>query len=74
VRDEIFNVFRKWGLDAVTIGRVTADGILRVKDRGQVVAEISNRALADEAPLYDRPHTKPYRTAPLKPPRRSAGR
>jgi phosphoribosylformylglycinamidine synthase II len=66
--EEVFSVFRKWGLDAVTVGRVTPDGILRVKDHGQVVAEIPNRALADEAPLYDRPHTKPYRTAPLQPP------
>jgi phosphoribosylformylglycinamidine synthase II len=66
--EEVFQVFRKWGLDAVTIGKVTADGMLRVKDHGQVVAEISNRALADEAPLYDRPHTKPYRPAPLDPP------
>jgi phosphoribosylformylglycinamidine synthase II len=66
--EEVFQVFRKWGLDAVTIGKVTSDGKLRVKDHGQVVAEISNRALADEAPLYDRPHTKPYRPAPLAPP------
>ncbi|HEY6392016.1 MAG TPA: phosphoribosylformylglycinamidine synthase subunit PurL [Bryobacteraceae bacterium] len=66
--EEVFRVFRKWGLDAVTVGRVTPDGILRVKDHGQVVAEIPNRALADEAPVYDRPHTKPYRAAPLQPP------
>ena len=54
--EEVFAVFRKWGLDAVTIGRVTGDGMLRVKDHGVVVAEIPNRELADEAPLYDRPH------------------
>ncbi len=67
--DEVFRVFRKWGLDAVTIGRVTDDGLLRVKDRGAVVAEIPNRALADEAPRYDRPHNvAPYRPAPLDPP------
>ena len=42
-----------------TIGSVTGDGRLRVKDHGKVVAEIPNRELADEAPLYDRPHTKP---------------
>ena len=65
--EEVFRVFRKWGLDAVTVGRVTADGILRVKDHGQVVAEIPNRDLADEAPLYDRPHAQPYRPAPLEP-------
>ena len=67
--EEVFRVFHKWGLDAVTIGHVTDDGQLRVKDHGKVVAEISNRALADEAPLYDRPHSKPYRSAPQAAPR-----
>ncbi|HLJ46070.1 MAG TPA: phosphoribosylformylglycinamidine synthase subunit PurL [Bryobacteraceae bacterium] len=67
--DEVFRVFRKWGLDSTTIGLVTDDGMLRVKDHGKVVAEISNRALADEAPIYDRPHnTAPHRPAPLEPP------
>ncbi len=67
--EEVFRVFRKWGLDATTVGLVTDDGMLRVKDHGKVVAEISNRALADEAPIYDRPHNKPpHRPAPLDPP------
>ena len=66
---EVFAVFKKWGLDAVTIGTVTGDGMLRVKDHGKVVAEIPNRQLADEAPLYDRPHNaRPFRTAPMEPP------
>jgi phosphoribosylformylglycinamidine synthase len=65
---EVFQVFKKWGLDAVTIGVVTADGLLRVHHKGQVVAEIPNRALADEAPRYDRPHTTPLRTAPMEGP------
>ena len=66
--EEVSRVFHKWGLDAVTIGKVTTDGVLRVKDHGKVVAEIPNRALADEAPVYDRPHGSPYRPAPLRPP------
>ncbi len=66
--DEVFQVFRKWGLDAAQVGTVTADGILRVKDHGKVVAEIPNRALADEAPIYNRPYTKPYRTAAMQGP------
>ncbi len=67
--DEVFAVFKKWGLDAVTIGAVTDDGMLRVKDHGEVVAEIPNRELADEAPLYDRPHdVAPYRPAPMEAP------
>ena len=67
--EEVFQVFRKWGLDAVTIGVVTDDGNMRVRHQGQIVAEIPNPALADEAPKYDRPHNvKPFRTAPLQPP------
>ena len=63
--EEVFQVFRKWGLDAVTIGTVTGDGLLRVKHKGIVEAEVPNHAIADEAPRYDRPHTAPLRTAPL---------
>ena len=33
-----------------------------------MVAEIPNRGLADEAPLYDRPHTRPYRPVPMNAP------
>ena len=64
--DEVFRVFRKWGLDAVEIGVVTGDGKLRVRHHGEVVAEIPNRELADEAPLYDRPHTTPLRRVPMR--------
>jgi phosphoribosylformylglycinamidine synthase II len=66
---EIFNVFKKWGLDATEIGVVTDDGMLRVKNHGVVFAEIPNRALADEAPKYNRPYTKPLRTAPFQGPK-----
>ncbi|MFL6352493.1 MAG: phosphoribosylformylglycinamidine synthase subunit PurL [Bryobacteraceae bacterium] len=62
---EVLAVFGKWGLDAVIIGTVTADGMLRVKNRGEVIAEIPNPALANEAPVYNRPFTTPYRNAPL---------
>jgi phosphoribosylformylglycinamidine synthase len=62
---EVLAVFDKWGLDAVVIGLVKDDGMLRVKNHGKVFAEIPNRALADEAPLYNRPYTQPLRTAPL---------
>jgi phosphoribosylformylglycinamidine synthase len=65
---EIIDVFNKWGLDSAVIGTVTADGMLRVRENGEVVAEIRNRDLADEAPLYNRPYTKPYRKAPMEGP------
>jgi phosphoribosylformylglycinamidine synthase len=53
--EEVFQVFRKWGLDAVEVGQVTLDGKMRVKEHGNVVAEIPNEALTDNAPLYKRP-------------------
>jgi phosphoribosylformylglycinamidine synthase len=65
---EVFPVFRKWGLDAVTIGTVTGDGRLRVRQHGEVVADIPNSALTDEAPEYARPQKPATRLAPLEPP------
>jgi phosphoribosylformylglycinamidine synthase subunit PurL len=56
---EVFEVFHKWGLDAVEIGKVTEDGILRVLNRGTVAAEIPAHAIAEEGPRYERPIAKP---------------
>jgi phosphoribosylformylglycinamidine synthase subunit PurL len=56
---EVFDVFHKWGLDAVEVGRVTEDGLLRVLDHRQMVAEIAAHALAEEGPRYERPLAKP---------------
>src|ERR1700692_4104506 len=67
--NEVFAVFKKWGLDAVTIGVVTNDGMLRGKDHGTAAAEIPNGRRAEQAPLYDRPHNAaPYRPAPMEAP------
>jgi phosphoribosylformylglycinamidine synthase len=52
---EVFRVFEKWGLDAVEVGKVTTDNKLRVLHHGEVVAEIPNPALTDDAPVYKRP-------------------
>ena len=56
---EVERIFDKWDLHAVRIGTVTTDGLLRVRNRGALVAEIPNPALTDEAPLYRRPMAKP---------------
>ncbi len=56
---EVERIFEKWDLHAVKIGEVTSDGMLRVKERGAVVAEIPNRALTDDAPVYNRPISEP---------------
>src|SRR5438128_25378 len=55
----VSDVFHKWGLDAVTVGRVPNNGLLRVRNEGRIVAEIPNGALADEAPVYQRPLLPP---------------
>ncbi|MGB8985236.1 MAG: phosphoribosylformylglycinamidine synthase subunit PurL, partial [Candidatus Sulfotelmatobacter sp.] len=52
---EVFRVFEKWGLDAVEVGAVTRDNKLRVLQHGELVAEIPNQALTDDAPVYKRP-------------------
>ncbi|MGH9708175.1 MAG: phosphoribosylformylglycinamidine synthase subunit PurL, partial [Candidatus Acidiferrales bacterium] len=56
---EVFQVFEKWGLDAVEVGQVTTDGKLRILDHGQVAAEIPAHALAEEGPRYERPIAAP---------------
>lgn len=56
---EVERVFEKWDLHAVRIGQVTDDGLLRVRNGGDVIAEIPNKPLADEAPLYERPYHEP---------------
>jgi phosphoribosylformylglycinamidine synthase len=49
-------IFRKWELDFAVIGHVTETGRMVLKWNGDVVADIPLAPLADEAPLYDRPH------------------
>ncbi len=53
--EEVFAVFRKWGLDAAEVGKVIPEPKMRVLEHGKVVAEIPNAALTDEAPIYKRP-------------------
>ncbi len=53
--EEVYKVFRKWGLDAVEVGRVISESRMRVLEHGEVVADIPNTALTDDAPVYRRP-------------------
>ncbi len=63
---EVERIFEKWDLHASHIGEVTTDGMLRVKEHGKVVAEIPNRALTDEAPVYRRPMAQPEYLADVR--------
>ena len=52
---EVMDIFRKWDLDAVVIGRVRDTKRMQVIHNGQMVADIPVEALTDEAPKYNRP-------------------
>jgi phosphoribosylformylglycinamidine synthase subunit PurL len=57
--DDCIKICKKWDLDVAVVGKVTGDGILRVIDQGQVVAEIPAKSLADDGPRYERPYSPP---------------
>src|SRR6266516_495348 len=56
-------VFEKWDVPCAEIGRVTDDGIMRVRSNGAIAAEIPAKALAEEAPLYSREGKAPSSVA-----------
>jgi len=56
---EVEAIFKKWDLHGVTIGKVTDDGMMRVKVGKKIVAEIPAKKLADEAPIYHREAKQP---------------
>jgi phosphoribosylformylglycinamidine synthase len=56
---EALDILKKWNINAVKIGKVIEDKVMRVKENGAVVCEISPDALTKEAPLYDRETKEP---------------
>jgi len=56
---EVLDVFRKWGLDAVEVGHLMPGDHLRVLENGRVAADIPVNAIAEEAPVYQRPLAPP---------------
>ena len=54
---QIIDIFRKWDLDGVVVGRVTEGNRMIVRHNGETVADIPVLALTDEAPKYERPMT-----------------
>lgn len=49
-------IFRKWELDFAVIGEVTDTRRMVLTHKGETVCDIPLGPLADDAPLYDRPH------------------
>ncbi len=57
----IKQIFIKWDLNAEVVGKVTGDGILRIRRFGKIEAEIPSKTLAlgEGAPVYVRESRKP---------------
>ncbi|MBS4191823.1 phosphoribosylformylglycinamidine synthase subunit PurL [Bacillus sp. FJAT-49705] len=56
---EIVDLFSKYDLEAVAIGKVTDDKMLRLIHNGEIVADVPADALAEEAPVYHKPSQEP---------------
>ncbi|MGO9937315.1 MAG: phosphoribosylformylglycinamidine synthase subunit PurL [Terracidiphilus sp.] len=65
---EVLCVFEKWGLDGVIVGTVEPEPRLRIRHHGELVADIPNQSLTDDAPLYRRPVGTWKAPVPLDPP------
>ena len=54
-----YNIFQKWGLDAVEIGKLTDSGKMELFYNNKLVGTLPIKPLADLSPEYDRPSIKP---------------
>jgi phosphoribosylformylglycinamidine synthase subunit PurL len=57
--DPVLEVCRRWGVSATVIGKMVPGGQLRVHFRGELVADVPARSLADDGPVYRRPLVDP---------------
>lgn len=56
--EEVKKIFAKWKVPVDVIGQVTDDGMVRIKEHGEIVAEVPAAALV-EAPVYQRKTARP---------------
>ena len=61
----VVDIFEKWDLPYAEVGVVKDDGMMRVRNHGEVVVEIPAAKLADDAPLYSREWKARPEPAPL---------
>ncbi len=53
-----FDIFKKWGLEAVEIGKITNSGNMEMYFKKKLVGKLPIKPLADASPEYDRPSEK----------------
>jgi phosphoribosylformylglycinamidine synthase len=56
---DVLEVCRRWGILASVLGEMTTGGLLSVRFRGEMVAEVPAASLADDGPVYSRPLVPP---------------
>ncbi len=54
--DALQKVFHHWGLDAVSIGEVIDEPVVRIQWKGETLTEMSPKMVVDNAPEYERPY------------------
>ncbi|MCK8624264.1 phosphoribosylformylglycinamidine synthase subunit PurL [Apilactobacillus sp. M161] len=58
---EVIDVFKKYNLDAVTIGNVSDDGQYVLTQKGKKVCDIPTKTLVDDVPRYHHESKRPAR-------------
>ncbi|HEV7242521.1 MAG TPA: phosphoribosylformylglycinamidine synthase subunit PurL [Thermoanaerobaculia bacterium] len=56
---DVVRVFEKWDLNAAVVGEVTDDGFVRLFWHGEEAAKIPVDPISTEAPVYERPLSRP---------------
>ncbi len=56
---EVTDLCAKYGIEAVSIGKVTDDKMLRLFHKGEMVAEVLADTLAEDAPVYHKKSEEP---------------
>jgi phosphoribosylformylglycinamidine synthase II len=64
--DDVRHILEKWELEAVVIGKVTDDGLYRVRHGGTIVCEVPGEELVQGCPTYVRDGEEPESIAALR--------
>jgi len=70
---EVVEIFNKWDLDAVVIGKVVEGDRLKIIHNGIVEADLPVKALTDDAPRYERPLAEQRPKSKVQSPKSSLG-
>ncbi len=70
---EVVDIFKKWDLDCVTIGKVVEGDRLKIFHNGVLEGDLPVLALTDEAPKYNRPMTAPGPKSKVQSPKPDLG-